>query len=239
MPAKRARSRYARRNPDGLRLAGESRAGRWRSAIVRVPIICLVTAGLAPRRPVLDIIVEAARAGVDLVQIREPRLDDRALIDLARRAVDATRDWPARIVLNDRFDVALAAGASGVHLRAQSPPAARVHAAAPEGFLVGRSVHDLEEAMAVEAAGGCDYLVFGTVFPSASKRAGHPASGIEALRAVCSSIRIPVLAIGGISIGNVAAIRSAGASGIAAIGLFHGEDPIADTVTRVRRQFDT
>lgn len=205
---------------------------------MRVPIICLVTAGLAPERPVLDVIVEAARAGVDLVQIREPRLDDRALIDVTRRAVDATRDLLVRIVLNDRFDIAMAAGASGVHLRGQSPPAARVRAAAPEGFLVGRSVHDLEEAVAAEAAGGCDYLVFGTVFPSASKRPGHPVSGIEALRAVCSSVRIPVLAIGGISIGSVAAIRSAGASGIAAIGLFHGGDPIADTVTNVRRQFD-
>jgi thiamine-phosphate pyrophosphorylase len=210
-----------------------------RRAIVRIPCICLVTAGLAPERPVLDVIVEAARAGVDLVQIRERRLDDRALIDLTRRAVDATRDLPVRIVLNDRFDVALAAGASGVHLRGQSPPAARVRAAAPEGFLVGRSVHDLEEAVAVEAAGGCDYLVFGTVFPSSSKRPGHPASGIEALRAVCRSVQLPVLAIGGISIETVPAIRSAGASGIAAIGLFQGGDSIADTVRKVRRQFDT
>lgn len=203
------------------------------------PIICLVTAGLATRRPVLDLIVEAAHAGVDVIQIRERQLDDRSLIDLARRALDATRGTAARIILNDRFDIALAARAFGVHLRGDSPAAGRIRPVAPSGFLIGRSVHDVTEASAIEAAGGCDYLMFGTIFSSASKLPGHATAGAEALRHLCASVRIPVIAIGGISIENVAEIRSAGASGIAAISLFDGGAPIASTVARLRRGFDT
>ena len=199
------------------------------------PIICLVTGGPA-ERPLLDTIVEAARAGVDLVQIRERGLDDRALLDLTRAAVEATRDTPCRILVNDRFDVAVVAKAAGVHLRSDSFPATRIRAAAPEGFLIGRSVHEAAEA--AEVAPGCDYLIFGTVFSSASKPGTHPA-GLAALRAACAAVHIPVLAIGGISTGNVSDVAAAGASGVAAIGLFRGREPIASLVSIVRGRFDT
>lgn len=199
------------------------------------PIICLVTGGAA-ERPILDTIVEAARAGVDLVQIRERGLEDRALLELTRAAVEATRDTPCRILVNDRFDIAVIANAPGVHLRGDSFPATRIRAAAPQGFLIGRSVHDAAEAAAV--APGCDYLIFGTVFPSASKPRAHPA-GLAALRAVCAAVHIPVLAIGGLSTGNVSDVAAAGASGMAAIGLFHGGESIASIVSMVRDRFDT
>jgi thiamine-phosphate diphosphorylase len=202
---------------------------------VQRPIICLVTRG-AVERPVLDTIVEAARAGVDLVQIRERGLDDRALLELTRAAVEATRDTPCRVLVNDRFDIAVIANAPGVHLRSDSFPATRVRAAAPQGFLIGRSVHDAAEAAAV--APGCDYLIFGTVFSSASKP-GAPPAGLAALRAACAAVHIPVLAIGGISTGNVGDVAAAGAAGVAAIGLFHGREPIASIVSMVRGRFDT
>ena len=102
------------------------------------PIICLVTGG-AGERPLLDTIVEAAQAGVDLVQIREPGLGDRALLELTREAVEATRDTACRILVNDRFDIAIRANAQGVHLRSDSFPATRIRAAAPQGFLIGRA----------------------------------------------------------------------------------------------------
>ena len=200
------------------------------------PIICLVTGG-AGEPALLDSIVAAARAGVDLVQIREPGLGDRALLELTRGAVEATCDTPCRVLVNDRFDIALRANAAGVHLRSDSFPATRVRAAAPQGFLIGRSVHDAAEAAAAET--GCDYLIFGTVFPSTSKPATHQASGLSALRAACAAAHIPVLAIGGISIGNVSDVAAAGASGVAAIGLFHGREPIASIVSILRRRFDT
>jgi thiamine-phosphate diphosphorylase len=188
-------------------------------------------------RSLLGAIVEAARAGVDLIQVREPGLGDRTLMDFTREAVDAIRGTPCRILVNDRFDIARIANASGVHLRSDSCPAARIRAAAPAAFLIGRSVHDVAEAEA--AAPGCDYLIFGTVFPSTSKPAGHHASGLEALREVCAAVRIPVLAIGGISVGNVRDVASAGAAGVAAISLFRGGEPTASVVAMVRRRFDT
>jgi len=198
-----------------------------------------VTDGRAREQPLLDLIAEAAQAGVDLIQIREHLLDDRALVNLTRRAGEATRGTSSRIVVNDRVDVALAAHASGVHLRGDSFAAGRIRALAPRGFLIGRSVHDPTEAAAVEAGGGCDYLLFGTVFPSTSKCPANPISGPGVLREVCATVGIPVLAIGGISIENVSEVAASGAAGIAAISLFACGDAIAATVSMLRRRFDT
>jgi thiamine-phosphate pyrophosphorylase len=206
---------------------------------VSAPIICLVTGGRAREQPTLELIAAAARAGVDLIQIRERGMDDRALLDFTQRAVELTRGTTSRVVVNDRADIALAAGASGVHLRANSCDAARVRALAPGGFLIGRSVHATAEAVATAAAGGCDYLIFGTVFSSTSKPANHPVAGLDALRDACRSVQLPVLAIGGIALDNAALVARAGASGIAAISLFERSGALAATVSALRRVFDT
>ena len=110
----------------------------------------------------------------------------------------------------------------------------------PDDFLVGRSVHSEAEAIAAEAAGGCDYLTFGTVYESRSKPAGHPVAGVDALARVCSAVRLPVLAIGGITIERIPEVVAAGAAGVAAIGLFgHGtEAELAAIVARLRSAFD-
>jgi thiamine-phosphate pyrophosphorylase len=175
----------------------------------------------------------AARAGVHLVQVRERDLEGRALTALVARCVDAVRGTRSRVVVNDRLDIALAAGAHGVHLRADSMPAARVRAIAPAGFLVGRSVHALDEAAMAEAAGGVDYLLFGTVFATASKPGRAPA-GPAALAALASAVRVPVLAVGGIAPDNLPEVAAAGASGFAAIGMFDvaTEAAMSDAVAR-------
>jgi thiamine-phosphate diphosphorylase len=108
-------------------------------------------------------------------------------------------------------------------------------------------VHDLDEALAAERQGGCDYLIFGTVYPSASKPAGHAVAGVEALARVCAAVRLPVLAIGGIALDRLAEVAAAGAAGVAAIGAFvtsmddggaESEDPRArELVARVRQLF--
>jgi thiamine-phosphate pyrophosphorylase len=190
-------------------------------------------------RALLGLIAAAARAGIDLIQIREHDLDAGALASLTRDAIDAVSGTEARIVVNDRLDVALAAGAGGVHLRGDGLPAARARTIAPPGFLIGRSVHSEDEAAEIEAAGGCDYLMFGTVFPSASKPADHRAAGVEALARVCARVRIPVIAVGGITVSVAADVRRAGAAGVAAIGAFKaGSDPV-EFVRAVRSSFDT
>jgi thiamine-phosphate pyrophosphorylase len=204
---------------------------------LKPPVVCLVTDRRTAGRPLLELIREAAHAGVDLIQIRERDLDGGALSALVRAAVDAASGTDARIVVNDRLDVALAAGAAGVHLRAASFAAADVRQLSPPGFIVGRSVHNEEEAAAAEAAGGCDYLTFGTVFHSASKAAGHHAAGLTALRSVCARVRLPVLAIGGIGLSRVADVAAAGAAGIAAIALFSTSPDLEADVARVRESF--
>lgn len=174
---------------------------------------------------------DAARAGVDLVQVRQPALDARTLFEVVRTALDAVRDTGARVIVNERLDVALAAGAHGVHLKEDSMPAARARAATPRGFLVGRSVHSVGAAYQADAD-AVDYLVFGTLFETASKP-GRVAAGTDTLAAAVHATRLPVLAIGGVTLERVAAVARAGAAGVAAIGLF--ADDAARAVAEARR----
>ncbi|MBI4265954.1 MAG: thiamine phosphate synthase [Acidobacteria bacterium] len=208
------------------------------------PVICMIT---DRRRPggdwesgLVERIAAAARAGVHLIQIRERDLDARALARLVERGVAAVRGTGARILVNDRVDVALAAGAHGVHLRGDSMAASRVRAVVPPAFVIGRSVHARGEAERVTADGGLDYLVYGTVFESGSKPEACPA-GLAALAEVTAATALPVLAVGGVTAERAAEVAWGGAAGIAAIGLFAG-CPIGGLQVVVRQAtlaFDT
>jgi len=174
----------------------------------------------AARRALVEQAERAVADGVDLIQVRERDVEAVELAALVADLVAVTRGSATRVVVNDRVDVALASGADGVHLRADSVPVAAARALLPVPWLVGRSVHTVDEA---RAASGADYLIAGTVFPSASKSTG-PASaellGIDGLRAIARATAVPVLAIGGITSARIAEVVAAGAAGIAAIGLF-------------------
>jgi thiamine-phosphate pyrophosphorylase len=173
----------------------------------------------------------AARAGVPLIQIREPDLADGALLRLVSLAVEAARGTRARILVNDRADIAMAAGAHGVHLRGDSAPAPRVRAIVPVGFLIGRSVHGAEEAVRVAGEGEVDYLLYGTVFETPSKPGR--AAGVAGLDRVVRAVsRLPVLAIGGVTLDNIGLLRGSGCAGFAAIGLF-ADVPEASLPARV------
>lgn len=185
-------------------------------------------------------IAAAARAGTHLIHIRQPHLDGLALTRLVQRALGAIEGAAARILVNDRVDVALAAGAHGVHLRGNSMAAARVRTITPPGFVIGRSVHSVDEALAAERDGGLDYLLFGTVFASASKPDAAPA-GLEVLARACGAVALPVLAIGGMTASTVASVARAGAAGFAAIGLFASGaiDVLRPEIERASSTFDT
>jgi len=186
------------------------------------PVVCLITD--RARVPggadgTVACVTWAARAGVQLVQVRERDLDGGPLTALVRRCVAAVRGTRTRVLVNDRLDVALAAGAHGVHLRADSMPAAKVRTLSPPGFLLGRSVHARDEALDAAAAGGLDYLLFGTVFATSSKPGRRPA-GASAMAEVATAVSLPVLAVGGVTPDNVGEVAMAGSAGFAAIGVF-------------------
>jgi thiamine-phosphate pyrophosphorylase len=191
----------------------------------------------------------AVDAGIDLIQIRERDLDARNLAALTRDLVALTRGSATRLVVNDRLDVALACGADGVHLRADSIPVAAARRLAPAGFLIGRSLHSVGEA--AEAA-GADYVIAGTVFPTVSKPEVRGHLGVGGLRAIVQAVAAPVLAIGGVGEEECDRVAAAGAAGVAAIGLFlaagaessRDHEPacrataLASVVKRARERFD-
>ncbi len=209
------------------------------------PILCYVTdrRAITLREPadagteLLGVIRRAVAAELDWIQIREKDLASRPLLELARAAVAAARNSAARILVNDRLDVALAARAAGVHLGEQSLPVEAVvrwlGGHAPAGFLVGASCHSLDAARAAERD-GTDYILFGPVFATPSKSAYGPPQDLERLAEVCQRVRIPVLAIGGLTVENAPDCLHAGAAGIAAIRLFQEAADLAAVVTQLR-----
>jgi thiamine-phosphate pyrophosphorylase len=141
----------------------------------------------------------------------------------------------AYVLVNDRLDVALGAGADGVHLGGQSMPLQVVRQVAPHPFLLGASCHSLAEAMAAES-GGADYLVLGPIFETPSKLAYGPPLGLEELRNVASQIGIPVLALGGITVERVQPCLEAGACGIAGIRIFQDCRSVEERIRALRAQ---
>lgn len=162
----------------------------------------------------------AVNLKIPFFQIREKQLSTRVLYELVSRAVEITRDTSTRLLVNDRFDVARAAGADGVHLTSASLSPAVVRAVCGAEFVIGASTHSLAEARAAREA-GADFVVFGPVFETESKRVYGAPQGLEKLRAVAAAVEgFPVLAIGGVNSDNLESCLAAGASGFAGISWF-------------------
>jgi thiamine-phosphate pyrophosphorylase len=184
----------------------------------------------------------AARAGVHWIQIREKDFSGRQWLELAKRAVREVRHagLRTRIIVNDRLDVAIAAAADGVHLGEKSISVKdvreyRERMAKQREFLIGSSIHSAEGAIAAEKA-GADYVFFGPVFATPSKAEFGEPHGVMELAAVCARVRIPVVAIGGITPENAGECAKAGAAGVAAIRAFQDvqEQELASVVARMR-----
>jgi thiamine-phosphate pyrophosphorylase len=224
--------------------------GKFSSA----PILCYVTdrRSLASAdddriASLLRHVAIAAAAGIDWIQIREKDLSGKELSSLARAAVAQTKRMnehggqASRILVNERVDVALSERAGGVHLGENSLPVEDVRKwldekpdlGRSEKFLIGVSCHSREAAMAV-ARDAADYILFGPVFATPSKAAFGAPQGLKRLGEVCSSVKIPVLAIGGITPETAFDCLAAGAAGIAAIRLFQDPENLASLVADLR-----
>lgn len=204
-----------------------------------------LAAGESGRRAaLLTRIADAARLGVDYIQLREKDLTARDLEALARDAVRAVRDnsTRSRLLINSRTDVALAVGADGVHLPADdiSPSQARklLVRAGHAHALVAASCHSLPEVVRAET-GGANFAVFGPVFEKVGEPgSAQPAVGIAGLREVCDRTaltenRMPVLALGGVTVENATQTIKVGAAGVAGIRLFQ-ENDLAETVKKLK-----
>ena len=203
------------------------------------PILYLITRGASteattPASPEFQAILEqvsaAVAAGIDLIQLREKRLNARVLFELTQRASSLTHGSRTRLLVNDRVDIAAGARADGVHLTTQSIDPGTVRRTFGEDFLIGASTHSAVEVQA-SSEGRADFVVFGPVFETSTKIQYGPPLGLEMLAHVCTEFpRLPILALGGITSDNAEDCLRAGAAGLAGISIFQHAIRLSHTV---------
>ena len=170
-----------------------------------------------PGRSLLDVCRVALEAGVRAIQLREKDLPTRALLSLARELSRLATSQGARIVINDRIDLAMAVGTGAVHLPANGMAPSVARRLMGQSAMIGVSAHSAEEALCAEAA-GADFVVLGPIFETPSKRAFGPPIGLPELERARRHCRLPLFGIGGITPARVRDVRQAGAHGVAVVG---------------------
>jgi thiamine-phosphate pyrophosphorylase len=188
------------------------------------PTLYLVVGGEDVRgRPVTDVVAAAVRGGVTLVQVREKSLSDVELVARARALVDLLTPLGVPLIVNDRVEVAIAAGAAGVHLGQDDAHAGQARSVLGPAGIIGVSAGTMEEAATV-SAGLADYVGVGAVFPTGSKADAGPAIGVAGLAALMARLPVPVVAIGGIDAGTAAQVAAAGVAGVAVVSAICAAD---------------
>lgn len=189
-------------------------------------LIVLTDHRLASPRSVLEVVEASLAAGAPAVQLRDKEATSRELYEQAIRLRELTRRYGALLFVNDRLDVALAAGADGVHLGPDDLPLAAARKVAPPPFLIGVSIDDPDAARDAEAA-DADYIGCGAVFGTTTKQdVGNERIGPEGLEAVARAVDIPVVGIGGVTVENVDLLPATGAAGVAVVGaVMASKDP--------------
>jgi len=177
----------------------------------------------------------ALKGGVRAVQLREKDLPVRELLSLARELRGITREFGAKLFINDRVDVAVAVDADGVHLGGQSMPASAVRKIFGRHMLIGVSTHDLDEAKRAETE-GADFITFGPVFATPSKMKFGAPVGVESLIDVKKQVNLPIFGLGGVNGGNIWQILGAGADGIAMISAILSADDIQRAAEEMNRR---
>ncbi|HZY31658.1 MAG TPA: thiamine phosphate synthase [Candidatus Methylomirabilis sp.] len=175
----------------------------------------------------VDIARCALEGGATMIQLRDKSAGLRGLLPQAREIASLCRSRGAHFIVNDRSDLALAVDADGVHLGQNDVPPMAARAALGPGKILGVSTHSLEQAVRA-AKEGADYLGIGPIFPTTTKVTGYAAVNCDTIRLVRARIDLPLVAIGGISVSNVAGVIQAGATGVAVISAIVGADDIRE-----------
>jgi len=179
--------------------------------------------------------VEAAlRGGVTMVQLREKHLADGELLNLARQVRDLCHRYGVPFIVNDRWDIALQAEADGVHVGIEDAPVAGIRMSVPAGFIIGATAKTVDQAKAAQAA-GADYLGVGAVFPSPTKEKALRITRSQ-LDEICSSVSIPVTAIGGISAENIEELSGADIAGTALVSAIFGVEDIEGQTRKLKEK---
>jgi thiamine-phosphate pyrophosphorylase len=210
------------------------------------PIIYLITSGAKTKATtpetgdfalILTLVKAAVAARIPLLQLREKHLSARVLYQLTTEVARITRGTVTKLLVNDRADIARAAGADGVHLTTRSLTAEVIREACGPEFLIGVSAHSLAEARAARRL-GANFAVFGPVFETESKLGFGEPQGLKKLHDVVRELGdFPILAIGGVSLDNVGECFQTGAPGVAAIGLLNDAENLQTTVAEIRSVF--
>lgn len=181
----------------------------------------------------LEMARRSLAGGADVIQLRDKTLAGRDLLSLAREMAVLVRSHQALFIVNDRLDIALAAGADGVHLGQDDLPVSAARAIAPPPFIIGVSVGSAHEAMEAESD-GADYVALSPVFSTPTKQDAGPGHGLETLMAIRSAVAVPVIAIGGVGLHNVEDVIRAGADGVAVISAVLGEEDVEDATRMMK-----
>jgi len=203
----------------------------------KLRLIVITDRRLAAPRSVEDVVEESLRAGARAIQLRDKDASARELLEEARGLRALTRKHDALLFVNDRFDVALAAGADGVHVGPDDLPVSAVRSAVPESFLVGHST-DIPEVARTAVRDGADYIGSGAVFATTTKKDAGEVIGVPGLARVAEAVDVPVVGIGGVTPPGAREIaRGSGAAGVAVVGAVMGADDVGATVRALLAPF--
>lgn len=201
----------------------------------RLRLMVVTDPDCGPGRGVVDVVRAALRGGAPAIQLRMKDAPAREMAEAARALLAETRAAGALLFINDRVDVALAAGADGAHVGQDDLPVEPARALVPPGFLLGVSAETVELARQAQSD-GADYVGVGPVYATGSKADAGDAVGAARIAEVAAAVRIPVVGIGGITIANAPPVIEAGAAGIAVISaVMRADDPESAVRALLRR----
>lgn len=190
--------------------------------------------GSLDKKVFFEKIEEALQGGVTILQLREKELDEDSFTDEAIEVKALCRKYGVPLIINDNVDVALKSGADGVHVGIEDMPIDEIRRKAPDSFIIGATCKTVEQAQSAESL-GANYMGVGAVFPSPTKKNAVRITR-EQLKEICSSVSIPAVAIGGITLENVGELNGGGMSGIAVVSAVFSADDIQKAASLLKEK---